>query len=67
MDEAEALCNNIAIMVAGRLRCFGTATHIKNKFSSGYELFLKALYPTPAEISAAIEKIQIRIDRKSVV
>jgi ATP-binding cassette subfamily A (ABC1) protein 3 len=41
MDEAEALCERIAIMVAGRLRCLGSGSHIKNKFGNGYELFVK--------------------------
>jgi len=34
MEEAEALCDRIAIMVGGRIRCLGTSTHIKNKFGS---------------------------------
>jgi ATP-binding cassette subfamily A (ABC1) protein 3 len=50
MDEAESLCNTIAIMVGGRFRCYGTATHIKNKYSSGYEFLLKVVYPTAEEV-----------------
>ena len=50
MDEAESLCNTIAIMVGGRFRCYGTATHIKNKYSSGYEFLLKVVYPSQEEI-----------------
>jgi len=57
MDEAEALCNSMAIMVAGRLRCYGTATHIKNKFGSGYEFFLKVKYPSEEEITRMIHKV----------
>jgi len=60
MDEAEALCNNIGIMVNGRLRCYGTATHIKNKFSSGYEFFLKVRYPREEEINEFINKLRTR-------
>mmetsp|Transcript_16036 Transcript_16036/g.15960 ORF Transcript_16036/g.15960 Transcript_16036/m.15960 type:complete len:536 (-) Transcript_16036:33-1640(-) len=58
MDEAEALCNTIGIMVAGRLRCHGTATHIKNKFGSGYEFFLKAKYPSEDEVARNIQRVQ---------
>jgi ABC-type multidrug transport system ATPase subunit len=38
MDECEALCNRIGIMVSGRLRCLGSAQHIKDKYGSGYQL-----------------------------
>jgi len=41
MEEAEALGSKIAIMVEGRLRCFGTAQHLKEKFGKGYEVKLK--------------------------
>ena len=57
MEEAETLCDRIAIMVAGRLRCLGTATRIKNKFGSGYELEIKVVIPTEAEVAASLMKI----------
>lgn len=41
MDEAEALCHRIGIMVKGQLRALGTKQHLKNKFGSGYELSVK--------------------------
>ena len=42
MEEAEALSTKMGIMVRGGvLRCFGSSQHIKNKFSSGYELEIK--------------------------
>jgi ATP-binding cassette subfamily A (ABC1) protein 3 len=41
MDEAEALCHRIGIMVKGQLRALGTKQHLKNKFGSGYELIVK--------------------------
>lgn len=31
MEEAEAICTRIAIMVNGRLRCLGSAQHLKAK------------------------------------
>ncbi|OMJ95246.1 hypothetical protein SteCoe_1461 [Stentor coeruleus] len=57
MDEAESLCNTMAIMVAGRFKCYGTATHIKNKYSSGYEFLLKVLFPTSEEIDNLVNHI----------
>jgi ABC-type multidrug transport system ATPase subunit len=41
MEEAEALCHRIGIMVKGQLRALGTKQHLKNKFGSGYELTVK--------------------------
>jgi ABC-type multidrug transport system ATPase subunit len=41
MDECEALCNKLAIMVNGKLKCFGSIQHLKNKFGKGYSLILK--------------------------
>lgn len=41
MDEAEALCKRIGIMVFGQLRVLGTKQHLKNKFGSGFEIVLK--------------------------
>ena len=41
MDEAEALCNKMGIMVKGEFKCYGSASHIKNKFGTGYEVEIK--------------------------
>jgi hypothetical protein len=43
MDEAEALCKRIGIMVNGQLRALGTKQHLKNKFGSGFELVVKLI------------------------
>jgi ABC-type multidrug transport system ATPase subunit len=41
IDECEALCPRIGIMANGRLRCLGSAQHLKNKFGHGYQVELK--------------------------
>ena len=38
MEEADALCQRLAIMAKGRLRCLGSNLHLKNKFGSGYKI-----------------------------
>ena len=39
MDEAELLSSKLGIMVEGGVfRCLGSAQHIKDKFSYGYEI-----------------------------
>jgi len=41
MEEAEALCTKMGIMVKGEFKCFGGATHIKDKYGTGFELEAK--------------------------
>lgn len=38
MEECEALCTRVGIMVSGRLQCLGTTQHIKGKFGASYQL-----------------------------
>ncbi|CAN0021601.1 unnamed protein product [Pylaiella littoralis] len=38
MEECEALCQRIGIMVGGRLRCLGTSQHLKTRFGRGFQL-----------------------------
>jgi len=38
MEECEALCSRLSIMVNGKFRCLGSAQHLKNKFGEGYTL-----------------------------
>ncbi len=40
MEEAEALCNKVAIMIQGRMRCLGGVQHLKQKFLGGYTVSL---------------------------
>ncbi|CAB3382094.1 Hypothetical predicted protein [Cloeon dipterum] len=41
MDECEALCLRLAIIVDGKLVCIGPISHLKNKFGQGYTLMVK--------------------------
>lgn len=41
LEEAEALCDRIGIMVKGQLRVLGTKQHLKSLFGSGFELAVK--------------------------
>lgn len=38
MEECEALCHRIGIMVKGQLRCLGTSQRLKQRFGSGFQL-----------------------------
>lgn len=41
MEECEALCSRLTIMVAGKLRCVGSPQHLKSKYGLGYTLTIK--------------------------
>jgi ATP-binding cassette, subfamily A (ABC1), member 3 len=41
MEECEALCPRIGIMANGRLRCVGSAQHLKDRFGQGYQVETK--------------------------
>nr|CAB3219613.1 ATP-binding cassette sub-family A member 5-like [Phallusia mammillata] len=41
MEEADALCSRVAIMVLGNLKCIGSTQHLKSKFGQGYILEVK--------------------------
>lgn len=41
MEECEALCSRLAIMVNGQFRCLGSIQHLKNKYGAGYTVTLK--------------------------
>ena len=38
MIECEAVCDRLAIMVKGELRCLGTVQQLKDRFGRGYTL-----------------------------
>ena len=41
MEESEALCTNLGIMVNGQFECFGNIQHLKHKYGKGYSLIIK--------------------------
>uniref|UniRef100_A0A672SEM8 Retinal-specific ATP-binding cassette transporter-like n=1 Tax=Sinocyclocheilus grahami TaxID=75366 RepID=A0A672SEM8_SINGR len=41
MEECEALCTQLAIMVNGTFKCLGTIQHLKYKFGDGYVVTMK--------------------------
>ncbi|XP_069042006.1 phospholipid-transporting ATPase ABCA1 isoform X2 [Lepisosteus oculatus] len=45
MEECEALCTRMAIMVNGRFRCLGSIQHLKNRFGDGYTIVLRLSAP----------------------
>ncbi|XP_064006723.1 ATP-binding cassette sub-family A member 10-like [Pogoniulus pusillus] len=50
MEEAEAVCDRVAIMVSGQLRCIGSIQYLKNKFGKGYLLEIKVKDPEQSDL-----------------
>ncbi|KAG6447128.1 hypothetical protein O3G_MSEX004759 [Manduca sexta] len=55
MEECEALCSRLTIMVNGRLYCLGPLQHLKTKFSQGYTVVVKC--KSGADRDAEVSKI----------
>ena len=57
MEEAEALCDRMTIMVRGVFKCIGTCAEIKDKFGDTYELEIKFESPSIDEVSEVCDRI----------
>ncbi|CAK4175365.1 unnamed protein product, partial [Aphanomyces euteiches] len=50
MEECEALCTRVGIMVGGRLRCVGSIQHLKHRFGDGLMMHVRVAHVTSAEV-----------------
>ncbi|NXO43594.1 ABCA6 protein, partial [Locustella ochotensis] len=58
MEEAEAVCDRVALLVSGQLRCIGSIQYLKNKFGKGYLLEIKVKDPESTDaLHAEVLKI----------
>ncbi|KAI3471688.1 hypothetical protein Pfo_028338 [Paulownia fortunei] len=58
MNEAQALCTRIGIMVGGKLRCIGSPQHLKNRFGNHLELEVKPTEVSSLDLDAMCQTIQ---------
>ncbi|XP_014738361.1 PREDICTED: ATP-binding cassette sub-family A member 7 [Sturnus vulgaris] len=56
MEECEALCTRMAIMVNGRFRCLGSVQHLKNRFGDGYTVVVRVGGPGPAAVQTLLQQ-----------
>jgi hypothetical protein len=61
MEECEALCTKLGIMVNGQFQCFGNIQHLKNKYGNGYSLIIKCKYYHEFD-NLSLQKNQLIID-----
>jgi len=57
MEECEALCTRLAIMVNGEFKCLGSPQHLKNKFGEGYSLMARVGGITDEEVEDRTRKL----------
>ncbi|CAD5112606.1 DgyrCDS1819 [Dimorphilus gyrociliatus] len=58
MEECEALCTRLAIMVNGQFKCLGTTQHLKTRFGEGYTLVAKLSGSTEEEVAERMQEMQ---------
>ena len=56
MEECEALCTRLAIMVNGSFKCHGSIQHLKNRFGSGYTLTLRSSGDDTQELTLFVQE-----------
>ncbi|KAL2320738.1 hypothetical protein Fmac_029707 [Flemingia macrophylla] len=61
MNEAQALCTRIGIMVGGRLRCIGSPQHLKTRFGNHLELEVKPTEVSSVDLQTLCQAIQERL------
>lgn len=62
MEECEALCDKLAIMLNGQMQCFGTIPELKRKYGDGYRLIIKCNHSEKLENDIQLLDAFIRIN-----
>ena len=57
MEECEALCSRLGIMVNGKFKCIGSIQHLKNRFGSGYSLTVRCQEEKTGEVVARMAQM----------
>jgi len=55
MEECEALCTRLAIMVNGRLSCLGSPQHLKDRFGDGYTITIRCGAADPSTVDGRVK------------
>ncbi|TYZ60931.1 hypothetical protein PybrP1_004334 [[Pythium] brassicae (nom. inval.)] len=57
MGECEALCSKVGIMMGGRLRCYGSIPHLKERFGDGFLLECKLQAPASEQVASLLQQV----------
>lgn len=58
MEECDALCTKVVIMVNGSFVCYGSPQHLKNKFGHGYTLICQIGFLPDEGLSAVTQRLK---------
>ncbi|CEG37378.1 atp-binding cassette superfamily [Plasmopara halstedii] len=64
MEECEALCSRVGILVTGRLKCLGSVEYLKQKFGYGYtvEVTLCTLNSESEEVKKVYNDVHLLVE-----
>ena len=65
MEECEALCTRIGIMVGGVLRCLGSNQRLRSRYGLGYQVEMSMIIPTDEEVQEKLRNIMDVSDIKA--
>ncbi|KAH7462518.1 hypothetical protein KRP22_004939 [Phytophthora ramorum] len=70
MEECEALCTRVGIMVGGELKCLGSVQHLKNRFGDGLMFDAKLQAPSSETVTGLamrhFDSLDARIEAKDL-
>lgn len=61
MEECEALCSKIAILVQGKLACVGPIQRLKARFGKGYHLFVRVAESSSGRRSSTMSSLKAAV------
>lgn len=69
MEEAEALCTRLTIVVGGKMRCIGSVQHLKMKYLGGYTLDLQLQTGITTDLLSAVKRhvIEVALPSASII
>ncbi|KAF1324094.1 Atp-binding protein, partial [Globisporangium splendens] len=58
MEECEALCTRVGILVSGKLKCLGSVEHLKQKFGRGYTVEVTLREPDAIAVGKLCDEVE---------
>jgi len=54
VEEAEALCDRVGVLLAGKLQCIGSSLHLRSRFARFLRADVKLLPPADGDVAALL-------------
>ncbi|DAZ98482.1 TPA: hypothetical protein N0F65_004919 [Lagenidium giganteum] len=65
MEECEALCTRVGILVSGKLRCLGSVGHLKQKYGRGFTVEAKLSDPPADRVMQLRDEVEQVIGQRA--